>query len=337
MSSSRKEAHVQLALHGPVGFRSKTSGFETIDLPYSALPELNYADVHTSTSWLNYTLGLPLIVTGMTGGYPDAERINGQLAEACAEVGVALGVGSMRSVLDDPRHASTFSVVKGAAGTIPILANLGAVQVARSHRQQTLQRTLDHVVSLVDAAAVAIHLNPLQELMQPEGEPEYAGVLDAIAAAVQHSPVPVVVKEVGAGISGRVARQLASVGVHMIDVAGAGGTSWAGIEILRRDAAVARHQPLAQGLEVGIDLGVIQHRPGGAQLGHGLRTQAALGLRRERLCRGVTELGQPGGLPGAGLRAEGESADQGHREAARLAWRHGRLRGRGPTLLAGRA
>ena len=235
MSSSRKEAHVQLALHGPVGFRSKTSGFETIDLPYSALPELNYADVHTSTSWLNYTLGLPLIVTGMTGGYPDAERINGQLAEACAEVGVALGVGSMRSVLDDPRHASTFSVVKGAAGTIPILANLGAVQVARSHRQQTLQRTLDLVVSLVDAAAVAIHLNPLQELMQPEGEPEYAGVLDAIAAAVQHSPVPVVVKEVGAGISGRVARQLASVGVRMIDVAGAGGTSWAGIEILRRD------------------------------------------------------------------------------------------------------
>lgn len=206
-----------------------------IDLPYTALPELNYSSVQTTTRWLNYTLALPLIVTGMTGGYPDAERINGQLAEACVEAGVALGLGSMRSVLDDQQYASTFSVVKGAAGTIPIIANLGAVQVAREYRAGTLERALETIITLVDAAAIALHLNPLQELMQPEGEPEYAGVLDAIAAAVEQSPVPVIVKEVGAGIRGKVARQLAGVGVTMIDVAGAGGTSWAGIEILRRD------------------------------------------------------------------------------------------------------
>lgn len=206
-----------------------------IDLPYTALPELNYSSVQTTTRWLNYTLALPLMVTGMTGGYPDAERINGQLAAACVEAGVALGLGSMRSVLDDQQYASTFSVVKGAAGTIPIIANLGAVQVAREYRAGTLERALETIITLVDAAAIALHLNPLQELMQPEGEPEYAGVLDAIAAAVEQSPVPVIVKEVGAGIRGKVARQLAGVGVTIIDVAGAGGTSWAGIEILRRD------------------------------------------------------------------------------------------------------
>ena len=175
----------------------------------------------------------------MTGGYPDAQRINGGLVEACAELGIAMGLGSMRSTLDPDADVSSFTVVKPYADRVPIIANIGAVQLVESYAAGTLTSMIQHLIDLVGASAVAIHLNPLQELMQPEGEPRFSGVLEAIEAAVAASPLPVIVKEVGAGISGHVAGRLSSVGVTIIDVAGAGGTSWAGVEILRRDDADA--------------------------------------------------------------------------------------------------
>ncbi len=237
MSASRKQQHVELAVNSDVRFHTKTSGFETIDLPYNALPEIDLADVDTSTRFLGKPLSIPVMLTGMTGGYPDAERINAGLAEACAEIGVAMGLGSMRSALDPNTDTASFTVVRPFASTIPVIANIGAVQLVEEHRAGRLHAALDRLISLVDACAVAIHLNPLQELLQPEGEPRFSGVLNAIEAAVITSPLPVIVKEVGAGISGVVAQRLADVGVTTIDVAGAGGTSWAGVEILRREAA----------------------------------------------------------------------------------------------------
>jgi isopentenyl-diphosphate delta-isomerase len=230
---SRKEDHVNLALSGTAGFRAKTTGLDAFTFEYNALPEINYADITTATEFLGHQLRLPLLVTGMTGGYPDAERINRDLAEACSVLGIAMGVGSMRAALEDARHEASYSCVRPFASTVPMIANIGAVQATRWRRDGTLLSMVDRAIAMIGASALAVHLNPLQELTQPEGEPEFRGVLESIELLVRHSPVPIIVKEVGAGVSRNVVERLRSVGVEIIDVAGAGGTSWSGIEIMR--------------------------------------------------------------------------------------------------------
>ncbi|MBM4179318.1 MAG: type 2 isopentenyl-diphosphate Delta-isomerase [Ignavibacteria bacterium] len=230
---SRKEDHVRIALQEDVRFRRKRTSFDDWEFVYNALPEIDVAEISTQTPFLGTTLKLPLMITGMTGGYPDATRINGDLAEACQDLGIAMGVGSMRACLESAEHRESFTVVKQFSHNVPILANIGAVQAVRWKRAGILDRMVEAAIEMVGASALALHLNPLQELTQPEGEPEYRGVTGAIAWLVEHSPVPVVVKEVGAGISMNVAQRLAGVGVEMIDVAGAGGTSWSAVEIMR--------------------------------------------------------------------------------------------------------
>jgi isopentenyl-diphosphate delta-isomerase len=165
----------------------------------------------------------------MTGGYRDALRINRRLAEACAEAGIGMGVGSQRQALEDSTYHRTFSVVREAAPDIPVIGNIGAAEVARIRSAAPVAR----LAELVRADAFAVHLNPLQELLQPEGAPAFRGVLRGIALLARELPVPLMVKEIGAGISRDVARRLLDAGVRIIDVAGAGGTSWAGVEILR--------------------------------------------------------------------------------------------------------
>lgn len=234
---SRKEEHVHLALSGNATFREKSNGFERYEFVYNALPEIDLADVDTRTEFCGMELQSPLLVTGMTGGYPDAERINKGLAEACETCGIAMGVGSMRAALEHRELESTFAVVRDVSDRVPIIANIGAAQAAVWNREGSLQSYVQRAVTMTGASALAVHLNPLQELLQPEGEPRFRGVLDAIATLVRSEQIPIIVKEVGAGISGAVARRLADVGVTIIDVAGAGGTSWAGVEILRRNDA----------------------------------------------------------------------------------------------------
>jgi isopentenyl-diphosphate delta-isomerase len=165
----------------------------------------------------------------MTGGYDGAKRINKNLAEVCEERGIAMGVGSQRQALDDPTFRSSFSVVREVAPTIPIVGNIGAAEVAQFKDISSVQRLAD----LVHADAFAVHLNPLQEFLQPEGNTNFRGVLRGIELLVDGLSIPVIVKEIGAGISQEVAQRLINVGVGIIDVAGAGGTSWAGVEILR--------------------------------------------------------------------------------------------------------
>jgi isopentenyl-diphosphate delta-isomerase len=166
----------------------------------------------------------------MTGGYAKAERINRQLAEVCAQKNIALGVGSQRQASENDQHHRSFSIVREIASDIPIFGNIGAAEVARLRDASPIVRLID----LIEADGFAVHLNPLQELLQPEGDANFSGVLDGIELLVKALPVPLIVKEIGAGISSDVARRLINVGVKIIDVAGAGGTSWAGVEILRR-------------------------------------------------------------------------------------------------------
>ncbi|MBX7153760.1 MAG: type 2 isopentenyl-diphosphate Delta-isomerase [Bacteriodetes bacterium] len=241
---SRKQQHVELCLERDVTFRTKTAGFENFDFAYNALPEMNLEDANASTMFLGKHLRIPLMVSSMTGGYPDAERINAQLAELCQTYRLAMGVGSMRQALESTTHHSTFSVTRTYAPDIPICANIGAAEIAVMNDYKQLYTLID----LIRADALIIHLNPLQELLQPEGTPKYRGVLQGIERTVKELDIPVIVKEVGAGISASVAQRLLDVGVRIIDVAGAGGTSWAGVEILRN----TKREAFAEFWDIGI-------------------------------------------------------------------------------------
>jgi isopentenyl-diphosphate Delta-isomerase len=228
--SSRKQEHVELTIGRDVSFQTKTPGFERWEFQHNALPELDFTDVETATRFLGKPVALPLLISSMTGGYEDATRINRQLAEVCAEKQLAMGVGSQRQAIGESRFHRSFSIVREVAPDIPVFGNIGAAEVASLKDVSTVIRLAD----LIRADAFAVHLNPLQEFLQPEGNPEFRGVLRGIEMLVRDLPIPVIVKEIGAGISLPVAQRLLDIGVKIIDVAGAGGTSWAGVEILRR-------------------------------------------------------------------------------------------------------
>lgn len=230
-TTSRKKQHVDLTLTKNVNFKAKTTGLEDLEFVHNALPELNLSDIDTSTRFLDRTLKLPFMVSCMTGGYVEALAINRQIAEVCQDAGIAMGVGSQRQAMEDTRYHRTFSVVREAASSIPVVGNLGAAEVARLENADGAKRLVD----LIRADAFTVHLNPLQELLQPEGNTDFRGVLRGIALLVKGLPVPVIVKEIGAGISADVARRLLDTGVRYIDIAGSGGTSWAGVESFRAE------------------------------------------------------------------------------------------------------
>ena len=229
-TTSRKKQHVDITLTKDVRFRGKTTGLERLEFVHNALPELNLDEIDTGTSFLGKRLSLPLMVSCMTGGYPGALAINRDLAAVCESARVALGVGSQRQALEENQYHRTFSVVRESAPTIPIVGNIGAAEAARMKDPSAALK----LAELVGADAFTVHLNPLQEFLQPEGNPAFRGVLEGIAMLVRSLPIPVIVKEIGSGLSPDVIRRLLDVGVRIIDIAGAGGTSWAGVEALRR-------------------------------------------------------------------------------------------------------
>ncbi|PLX31431.1 MAG: type 2 isopentenyl-diphosphate Delta-isomerase [Ignavibacteria bacterium] len=229
-TSSRKKDHIDLCVNEQVSFRAKTNGLEEWEFAHNALPELNSEDIDTSVSFLGHTLSYPLIISGMTGGYGEAVSINGALAEAAEDLRLAIGAGSMRQALENDEYHESYTILRRNAPTVPILANIGAVEVAVMEDATPAQ----FLVELVEADALVVHTNPLQEFLQPEGEARFRGVIEGLAMLVRSLEVPVILKEVGAGISREAAMRAHEVGVQWIDVAGAGGTSWAGVEMLRR-------------------------------------------------------------------------------------------------------
>jgi isopentenyl-diphosphate delta-isomerase len=237
-TASRKKDHVDLCVNEHVTFRQKTSGFERISFVHNALPEMDFEEVKTEMTFLEKRVAMPLMVSCMTGGYAEAERINRELAEVCAEANIPMGVGSQRQALETTQFHDSFSIVRKVAPNIPITANIGGAEVAKSEVRTNLHR----LVEMIEADALTVHLNPLQELMQPEGSPRFKGVLAGIEDLCKTLGVPVIVKEVGAGLSSGVAIALMSAGVRIIDVAGAGGTSWAGVEIMRSKATAHQVQ-----------------------------------------------------------------------------------------------
>lgn len=221
----RKLDHIRIVLRENVAARGITTGFASYRLPHTAIPDLDLNEVDTSTTFLDKPLRAPILISSMTGGAKETERINLALAEAAHHLGLAMGVGSQRAAVIDERLAYTYQV-RSVAPRIPLLANLGAVQLNYGF-------TVDHcrrAVEMIDADALILHLNPLQEALQPEGDVNFKGLLERIEQVCRALPVPVIAKEVGNGIGAADARRLYEAGVQAIDVAGAGGTSWSEVE-----------------------------------------------------------------------------------------------------------
>ena len=228
---SRKIDHIALCATEDVGFRGTSTLLECVRLVHDALPDLHADHLDSSVTLFGKKLALPLCIAAMTGGTEEATRINRALAAVAEARGLAFGVGSQRAMHVRPETAATYRV-RDVAPTALVLGNVGVVQ-ARS-------MTSDEVKKLVDAIgadALCVHLNPAMELVQPGGDRDFTGGLQTIERLVKHLGVPVVVKETGCGISDAVAKRLKNVGVEHVDVSGAGGTSWVGVETKRAEAA----------------------------------------------------------------------------------------------------
>jgi len=225
---TRKNDHIRINLEEDVRSGLHT-GLERYRLPHEALPELALADVDLGLTLFGKRLRAPLLISSMTGGTRETLLFNRRLAEAAQQTGIAMGIGSQRAAIQHPQLAETFSVARRAAPDALLFANLGAVQLNYGYGVDECRRAVD----MLAADALILHLNPVQEAVQHGGDTDFRGLAGKIEAVCQALEVPVIVKEVGWGISERTARLLANCGVAAIDVAGAGGTSWSQVEMHR--------------------------------------------------------------------------------------------------------
>ncbi|CAM3387024.1 type 2 isopentenyl-diphosphate Delta-isomerase [Paracoccus nototheniae] len=230
--SRRKSEHLAIVTEGRGAQHGLDGGFDRIRFVHQALPELDMTAIDCSTRFLGRAMGAPLLVSAMTGGPDEAERINIHIAEACAELGLALSVGSQRIAVEAGGAGGLGASLRDRAPDIPILGNIGAVQLNYGFGLAEAQRAVD----MIRADALILHLNPLQEAIQEGGDCNFHALLPRIAALARALPVPLGVKEVGCGLSAPLARRLIEAGVTILDVAGAGGTSWARVEAERGDA-----------------------------------------------------------------------------------------------------
>lgn len=223
MTSDRKLEHLLLCANCDVEYREKSTGFEDIELIHRALPEVNKEEIDISAELFGKKMDVPLIISAITGGHPAAFNINRELAKAADEMNIGMGVGSQRAAVENPTLVSTYSVVRENAPEAVIIGNIGAPQIEFAQQ----------AASMIEADALAIHLNTLQEAIQPEGDIDARGYISSIENAANIIDMPIIAKETGAGISREDAVALEKAEVSAIDVAGSGGTSWAAVETYR--------------------------------------------------------------------------------------------------------
>ncbi len=228
-TQSRKAQHIEKCLKENVQAKKATTGFEDVHFVHRALPEVDKQKIDLSVRVWGYKFRSPLIVGAMTGGTPEAEEINANIAEAVESLGLGMGVGSQRVAIDDPRLAKTFSIARKKAPHAFLIANVGGVQLVHGYGLKEVRKA----VEMIDADALAIHLNALQEAVQPEGQTNFEGILAKISDVAGILDVPVIAKETGSGIAAEDAKKLEAAGVKGIDVGGLGGTSFAAVEYYR--------------------------------------------------------------------------------------------------------
>jgi isopentenyl-diphosphate delta-isomerase len=222
MISDRKLEHLLLCLHSNVEYHKKT-GFNDVELVHRSLPEVNRSEIDLSTSFLGKKMEAPLIITAITGGHPISKDVNQKIAQAVEKHGIGMGLGSQRAAIENPELEDTYTIAREEAPQAFIMGNIGTPQLEMA----------ESALNMMELDAMAVHLNPLQEIIQPEGDLEARGYLEEIEEAAQKLGTPLVVKETGAGIGGDEALLLEKSGVDALDIAGAGGTSWAAVEAYR--------------------------------------------------------------------------------------------------------
>jgi isopentenyl-diphosphate delta-isomerase len=228
-TGKRKEDHIRICLGNKAQAKNATSGFEDIQLVHRALPEVNKEKINLSTTFLGKKFNAPIIVGAMTGGTEQATQINASIAQAVEKLGLGMGVGSQRAAIENQKLEQTYAIARKMAPNAFLIANIGGVQLVHGYGLKEVKK----VVEMIDADAVAVHLNALQEAVQPEGQTNFKGVLAKISEIAGALDTPVIVKETGAGISAEDAKALEDAGVKAIDVGGVGGTSFAAVEYYR--------------------------------------------------------------------------------------------------------
>lgn len=301
--SGRKADHLALAASGEVEFREESTLLECVRLVHQALPELAADDIDSSTTLAGRKLAAPVIVAGMTGGTAEARTLNRDLARAAESLGLAFGLGSQRAMLLHPELTDTFQV-RDAAPTVFLLGNLGVVQA-----RELGVAGVRELCKRIGADALCVHLNPAMELVQDGGDRDFRGALDTIRALCAELGLPVIAKETGCGLSREAARRLRGAGVATVDVSGAGGTSWVGVEA-KRAAPGSSQQVLGEELwDWGIPTaasvalcaaeGLEVIATGGLRSGHDVARALALGATAAGLAAPVLRAHRQGGYDGA--------------------------------------
>jgi isopentenyl-diphosphate delta-isomerase len=228
-TEKRKAEHIKIILEQKAQARKATTGFEDIQLIHRALPEVDRQKINLSASFLGKKLSAPLIVGAMTGGTEEATKINISIAKAVEKLGLGMGVGSQRAALEDPKLEKTYTIARKKAPNALLIANIGGVQLVHGYGLKEVKKAME----MIDADAVAVHLNAVQEALQPEGQTSFKGILAKISEIAGELDKPMIVKETGCGISAEDAKALEAAGVKAIDIGGVGGTSFAAVEYYR--------------------------------------------------------------------------------------------------------
>lgn len=236
-TSVRKLKHIQICLEYDVQAKSRTTGLEDINFIHNATTDLNLSDIDLSATVFDKKLKIPLICSGMTGGHEFALDFNHILSQAVKMTGIGMGCGSQRAALEDKELEKTFSIIRKNAPDSLIIGNIGAGQIAED---LSIDDLVD-IKNMVDANAVAIHFNPLQEAIQPEGDTSLKGLHKKIESIVSKSNIPIIAKEVGCGFSFSDFKKLNKMGFSGVDIQGLGGTSWSGVESIRANSISTLH------------------------------------------------------------------------------------------------
>jgi len=303
--SSRKNDHLDLALHSDVGFR-RTTLFEEVELVHCSMPELSWDELDPSLELFGRKLRAPILIAAMTGGNERARIINEKLALVAEKGGYALGLGSQRAMVREGfinESVAESYALRSIAPTIPIFANIGIVQAAKMPSE-----LIQSLVSHVGADALCVHLNPAQELIQPDGDRDFRGGYQALARLLGEVGVPLIVKETGNGLSRQVAEQLRAQGVLHVDVSGAGGTTWVGVETHRASGTHKQSGELFWDWGIPTAASLLEVKPsqfrtviatGGLKSGLDAARAIALGARLAGFARPVLQELDRGGVEGA--------------------------------------
>lgn len=303
--AERKTSHLQICAADDVEAR-RTTLLDQVYLLHEALPELAWEEVDLSCELFGRRLGAPILISGMSGGTPEAGELNRALAQAARRLGLGMGVGSQRAMLVDPEASDTYKV-REVAPDILLLANIGVVQA----RDAGIVRVAE-LVEAIAADALCVHLNAAQEIVQDDGDRDFRGCLDALGALRTHLHVPVIVKETGCGFSPRTLDRLRALGIDCVDVAGAGGTTWTGVEALRgssRQRALGRELrewgiPTAASVHYAVQRGFLTIASGGIRSAGDAVNALALGARAVSLALPFLRAWISAGVGGVVARAQ---------------------------------